>query len=292
MKRHGACASPNQIVSAGANFASEAGHWYDKTGKPCYEVPYADPRKGMRPTTIRDARKLGLVPSVTMILKKWDAPALNTWRERQVFDATFAFYKDCPFNLELITSEELELHWKDIQAQSQKPREKAADRGHALHTAIEKWLSGKPYDAAFQKHIDNIHATLARGYNVLLGEGAPEKSFAHRMGFGGRVDWHKGAVLDEVQSQEGLNGIVLDFKTKDKIEKDKKYGYINHYAQLAAYRVGLGIPTARGLNVFVGAEDAEVVVLEWVPSDMQSGWQFFINLLGAWKIDNHYYPKL
>ena len=35
-------------------------HWYSRDGRPAYEVESA---KGMmRPTTLRDARKLGLVP--------------------------------------------------------------------------------------------------------------------------------------------------------------------------------------------------------------------------------------
>ncbi len=39
--------------------AAEWGHWYDADGKPAYEVPYADPSKGMRPTTLADAKKFG-----------------------------------------------------------------------------------------------------------------------------------------------------------------------------------------------------------------------------------------
>ena len=53
-------------------------HWYKQDGSPCYEVPYADPKKGMRSTTIRDARKLNLVPSVTTILQVMDKPGLRS----------------------------------------------------------------------------------------------------------------------------------------------------------------------------------------------------------------------
>ena len=42
---------------------AESTHWYDKEGNPAYEVEAK--KGGMRPTTLRDARVLDLVPSVT-----------------------------------------------------------------------------------------------------------------------------------------------------------------------------------------------------------------------------------
>jgi len=66
--------------------ASEAGHWYAGDGTPCYELP-AKPGH-MRPTTLRDARKRNLGPSVTGIIQCANAPPLNIWKQKQLLMAS------------------------------------------------------------------------------------------------------------------------------------------------------------------------------------------------------------
>jgi hypothetical protein len=57
--------------------------------------------------------------------------------------------------------------------------------------------------------------------------------------------------------------------------------------QLAAYRVGLGIPLARCSNVFVSRSVAGLaVVKEWSEEDLNRGWMMFYNLLRFWQIKN------
>ena len=48
------------------NFKSESGHWYTKDGEPMYTIVGANGVE--RNTTLRDARSLGLVPSVTTVI--------------------------------------------------------------------------------------------------------------------------------------------------------------------------------------------------------------------------------
>jgi hypothetical protein len=73
-------------MAPSTEWATESMHWYDKAGRPCYEVERAD-KKGMRPTTLRDARKMNLVPSVTSIIKCAAAPQLEKWKRDQVLIA-------------------------------------------------------------------------------------------------------------------------------------------------------------------------------------------------------------
>ena len=54
----------------------ESGHYYDLTGKAVFEVPNKS-KGGMRHTTLRDAKSLGLLPSVTTIFKCLAAPELD-----------------------------------------------------------------------------------------------------------------------------------------------------------------------------------------------------------------------
>ena len=59
-----------------------ASHWYYPDGTPLHEVPRAD-GKGTRPTSLRDARKLGLFPSVTNVLSILAKPGLEAWKQEQ-----------------------------------------------------------------------------------------------------------------------------------------------------------------------------------------------------------------
>src|SRR5512136_668210 len=62
-------------------FNPENAHWYRRDGEPLHSVPSA---KGEpRPTTLRDARKLGLLPSVTNVLGVINKPELVEWKMTQ-----------------------------------------------------------------------------------------------------------------------------------------------------------------------------------------------------------------
>src|ERR1017187_7985575 len=70
-------------MSTNANVKTqENGHWYFTSGEPCFEVPKAD-GKGMTKTTLRHAKKMNLLPSVTTILRVLDKPALTAWKIEQ-----------------------------------------------------------------------------------------------------------------------------------------------------------------------------------------------------------------
>jgi hypothetical protein len=65
--------------------ASESNHWYTREGAPQYTVEAA--KGGQRNTTLRDARKMNLVPSVTTVLNVAAKPALLAWMQQQVLFA-------------------------------------------------------------------------------------------------------------------------------------------------------------------------------------------------------------
>ena len=64
-------------------------HWYDKDGNACFEVPKAK-GGGMRATTLADARKMGLYPSVTTIMGVMAKPQLDDWKLQQVAERAYA----------------------------------------------------------------------------------------------------------------------------------------------------------------------------------------------------------
>jgi len=62
---------------------SESGHWYLPNGSPAYTIIGKSTGRE-RPTTLADARKLGLLPSVTTIINTIQKAGLDTWKQQQV----------------------------------------------------------------------------------------------------------------------------------------------------------------------------------------------------------------
>jgi len=103
------------------------------------------------------------------------------------------------------------------------------------------------------------------------------------MGFGGKVD------LFTKPDESAPVGIVLDAKTKEFGKDDKIDVYDEHLMQLAAYRVGLGMPLARCANVFASVSYPGLIrVVEHSDEDLQRGWEMFQALLRFWKLKNNF----
>ena len=64
-------------------------HWYNDIGEPVYSVENVT-KGGLRPTTLRDAKKLNLVPSVTTVMDVLRKPALEIWKENQVLESALS----------------------------------------------------------------------------------------------------------------------------------------------------------------------------------------------------------
>ena len=103
--------------------ASEQGHWYTKDGEPCYEVEAA--KGGMRATTLRDARKMDLVPSVTTILKVMSNQGLNVWLKNNLLMAAAT--------LPRLDGESADDWIKRVEADSKEQSQAAASLGTSIH---------------------------------------------------------------------------------------------------------------------------------------------------------------
>lgn len=241
--------------------AQEGGHWYAKDGTPMYTVPAKNGEP--RATTLRDAKKLGLLPSVTTIMKAAASPGLEAWKLNQMMLAALT--------LPRMDGENEESFIKRIQADSKDQARQAADRGTAVHAAIEKFYDGQ-IEADSLPYLEAVYKAVEGHF------GAPrwavEKSFAY-YGYAGKVDMH---------TLEG-SGVVIDFKTKEFTSEtlEKVAGFDENVMQLAAYRTGLEIPNARCANVFVSVtEPGLVVVREWTQDELVRGWKMFDALKTYW----------
>lgn len=250
--------------------AKESGHWYTREGDPAYTVKSS---KGEdRPTTLRDARKLDLVPSVTTILGVAAKPGLEIWKQNQVLLAALTLPRQ---------EGESEQDWMErIIEDSKKQGREAAEFGTAIHAAIQAHFEGDSYDPDFKNYVEGAVMAISSHFNDW--EWISEKSFCHEIGFGGKCDLH-------VPSSYRFEGFVVDIKTKDFGPEDKVAGYDEHLLQLAAYRMGLRIPTARCANVFVSRNHPGLAhVIEWSQEDLDRGWQMFVKLVEFWQLKNNH----
>lgn len=245
--------------------AAEWGHWYDREGKPVYEVPYADASKGMRAVTLADARKQGLVPSVTTIIREASKPGLERWKQEQVLLAALTLPRK---------PDEPEAEWiSRVFQDSQEQARKAAEKGTAIHAAIQLNLESGGADSDTWCYVGPTIKAVNDRFN--LSAFSPENSFSTPMGFGGKVDLHATGVE--------VGRVVLDFKTKEFSDTSKKLAWDEHCIQLAAYRKGLGMPDALCANVFVSVNNPGLVhIHEWKEEELQRGWAMFTALLDYW----------
>jgi len=240
---------------------SESNHWYAKDGSPMYTVTAKNGEP--RATTLRDAKKMGLLPSVTTIMKAAASPGLEAWKLNQMMLAALT--------LPRMDGENEESFIKRIQADSKEQARQAAERGTAVHEAIERFFDGQ-IEAESLPYLEPVYKNIEKHFGIL--NWSVEKSFAYET-YAGKVDLH---------SLDG-DGVVIDFKTKEFTSEtlEKVAGFDENVMQLSAYRVGLEIPKARCANVFVSVtEPGLVVVREWNPEELDRGWKMFDALKTYW----------
>jgi hypothetical protein len=249
--------------------SSDAGHWYEAdTGEPAYQITGANGK--IRNTTLRDARKLNLVPSVTTILGQIAKPGLQTWLNQQILLSALTLPRN---------QNEPEPAWLErVLFDSKEAGKKAAERGNLIHAIIQTFYEDEIYIPEYPKYVYEVEQTLDNEFG--LHKWVAEQSFAHTLRYGGKCDLH--APADPLTD---FPGAVIDVKTKE-TNLDKVKPYDEHLYQLAAYRQGLGMPNAICGNLFVNANTNEVRLVIHDPADIADGWAVFCHLLRVYQIKN------
>ena len=244
----------------------DTGHWYTKEGTPAYTTIG---KTGERATTLRDARKEGLLPSVTTIINLMSKPALSSWLQQQVLLAALTLPRGF---------KETEDEWlKRVMSDSKATGREAAERGTAIHNIIQGYFE-QMYLPEKPPYLDAIDNTLKSAFGSQLW--LSEKSFGHHLGYGGKCD-----LMAKPMNGQG-SGFVVDFKTKD-TDLDKVDIYFEHELQLAAYREGLNLPNARCAILFVNGKTNQVKLVEIEEPQLQKSWECFQHLLRVYQIKNN-----
>lgn len=242
---------------------AESTHWYDRQGKPAYTVKAKDGSE--RPTTLRDARKLNLVPSVTAIIRGAATPGLEVWKRKQVLMSALTLPK--------IVGEPEDAYLQRILTDSEEQAKKASERGTAIHACLQAFYQHEPW-GGYAEHVVGANNAINEWLGITSWEA--EKSFSHYYGFGGKVDIFCQAA-------------VCDFKTKEFAPDDELKTWPEHAMQLAAYRVGLKMDQARCAIVYVSVtHPGTSQVIEIPEPELQQGWEMFKALLAYYKAKNRF----
>lgn len=264
-------------------YASESCHAYDWEGNPHHEVPYADKKRSgeFRPTTLRDIKKNGWLPSVSSILSIQAKPGLDNWKKEQVARACceMDWYSGGPW-----TDDEKMALVPLILERAESNMSKARDLGTEIHGAIErylKWLYEEelkwPPEERYAEHINAACAAI-KEFGAWGQPFRAERSFASPLGYGGCLDF-----CTETH--------IGDFKCVDSLEK--KLDYHERCAQLASYSMGVHGKLVRCANVFIStSEPGKYLLREWTPEELQYGWKLFCACFELYKVVNKFDPVL
>jgi len=257
--------------------SQESGHWYDSWGMPRYEMPRSD-GQGFRPTTLADARKLNLLPSVTHLLKVLHKQGLVDWLVEQSCLAVLTAPRTAEESLDSFVYRVL--HQEKQQDQE---RDIAAGRGTDIHTGMQALSDGQ-----LGLVPDGISAWIMPAFDSLkqvTGDWLSHitETVVVGSGYAGRVD-----LIAETADTTW----IWDFKSTKRLP-DKPWP--EHRLQLAAYAAAHwvpGIKPIRTANCYISTTQCGKCVL----LENQGKWQDtftkgFMPILTYWQWSNNYTPK-
>ena len=269
-------------------FSPDSTHWYQRDGVPLHSVTSA---KGEpRPTTLRDARKLGLLPSVTNILGVIAKPELTAWLQEQAVMAALT--------LPRIAGETEDAFARRVVADSQTTRDGAADFGTAFHHGAERVAKTLEVDWQHPAAAWLVHYRDWYQANAFVLRWT-EKVLVHPEGcYAGTAD---------LLIEHPVHGLTLvDLKTmkfptaRGDSRPTNPKPYKSWCYQLAAYRYALspslGFGATSGqpvkcMNLIVNSiEPSAPVEHVWSDGEMESGWRAFMAAYQLWVIEKGYDP--
>jgi len=262
-------------------------HWYDSEGEPCHTSIGAKGKEVK--TTLTQARKRMLYPSVTTVLDILAKPALDKWKARQITDACF----NEPLGNAQRTADEFN---KDMVEKAFTQVDDAADLGTEIHAAIESYFTNTHYD--FSKKLnfpggEEVEAVdICRDvgkwivdHNVTI-QDCELRLVNKELGYAG--------LTDATITQDGKQGI-MDFKTRKTKEFNKVSAYDNEPTQIAAYHMakyGKIDKDSIGCNLYISTTEIGRIEVVWYDADeLAHHWEKFQLCLGLWQNMKRYYPQ-
>jgi hypothetical protein len=260
-------------------------HFYDTNGQPCHEVPNEAARKrgqegAMRDTTIADARKLRLLPSVTTYTKIVEKDWLTDAKLRRMVGACYANRPNM--------GEAEEPYYSRMDGIAFKDWNDWRELGTRVHDAIEGVLASvvakqprQPSEEC-EPYVNGVLEWLGRA--KVEPTATEERLVNVPAGYAGSCDLP--CYFDGQPS-------IGDFKVTG-IEPGEKPKKSPEYAmQIAAYGMAkYGMLPKVGFNLFISrGSPGHVVPLIYNESDIAEAWYAFHAVMTVWRYVNNYDPR-
>lgn len=275
-------------------------HWYTKNGKAMHKVPGKTVAE--RDTTITDARKMGLLPSVSGITKVWANQGLDRWKQNATIEATLNYCRaDWTGDWSTFKQNEEDRFYGEIRARADDGMNAASSLGVKIHAAIEAELTETDWD--FSEIVE-----LSDGRSVALMDLVyPAINKVRELGIIA-VENEKivtcikhgyAGQMDMAYAQKETVG-VLDFKsTKTKPGKkiDVRQGQsmqiaAYHYAYWGALDKPHFQSNHQGINLYISTtEVGRVDVVTYDHDELAKQWEGFLACLTLWRLQNNYDPR-
>ena len=259
----------------------QGGHWYTLDGKSCHKVEGKNGK--MRATTLRDARQLGLLPSVTGIIGMMDKSQLTQWKMRETAKASIG--------MDIQPNEDPDTYADRVIDRAMNQVGDAADLGTEIHAALENVLRGAAIECPehLKVYVSPVIKTL-RERGVVVTDS--EKVLVNTdEGFAGQVD-----ALFTWGAPGQPNQGILDFKTKRTKPDQKVAAYESHVLQLAAYAAthygGGYLDRVNAVNIFISTtEPGRIEVVKHDGKRLIEAWKAFRNLAAVWRFSKRFDPR-
>mgnify|MGYP001558515125 CR=1 FL=1 len=257
-------------------------HWYYHNGQPCYLLPMKTKPGELRSPTIRDAKELDLVPSVSGMQNMLYKPALEAWKMMQTVLSALTL----PQN----PGESQDDFSRRVVNDSQAESRRAADFGTNVHAMAESYVKGE-----IPSSLSAVEMTFLEGFMLWANAHEittlkTEESFCNwAEGFGGRVDFIGYIKCKqwgvECNCPTPLDGLyIVDWKTQGTKGREKSISFYPDWnTQLSGYKHGLGLMQAEKLSVVISStEPGRVEARPWQDGETDWGWETFKHLRGLW----------
>ena len=287
----------------------KSAHWYYPDGKSCHSMPYADKKRAgeSRPTTIKDARNLGLLPSVTGILDIFDKPQLNDWKLEQMtaeFQRRMSVLCGSSEPKEGvcdIANRDFDALHEELVTRAFEQVEDAADSGEKVHKGAELALQGLSYD----ENQPILLPALKQEFPLKTFL-APIVAFVKEHGI--RPTGHEVRIVNRAHGYAGTGDLpmtcsrgigFLDFKTRKTKPGKPVKAYETQVMQVAAYHAAhYGTIPSRsdfvcGCNLFISTTEPGRIEAVWYSAEeIAAAYDAFVHACGLWRFIKGYDPRV
>ena len=242
----------------------ETAHWYTREGVPCHYLPNKS-RGGERPTTLRDAKKLDLVPSVTTIMRGGlpKPYGLELWDKRQLLEhALTTERREGETDAEYV---------QRIQDDYEAAKAAPADLGTRVHACIADTLRGEYTPGVYTDQelliADRAITWLEVNFPHAIVQHV-EHTVVHReYAYAGTID---------VVLRDGRIPILIDWKTQEPKGGEVKVRD-DWVRQLAAYSAAYdSVYNTQCVNVILPTDGSETSTRDWSLREVVNGWDVFL----------------